>query len=235
MWGMHGIGGPTDAVEVITLFEATLDVMGWTAPPPSKLSLWSRLLAPVVDLVPHLTPVLQHGRRRCVHESRQLAERFMQLVARRMRLLLRNPLRKELSARETCEIPFSALCRASRYVSSLLARCWRAASDEVVPWSRGLLRSTSGEPYSGCEIETCAAIPFRIMCYRNEIGDASVGLRSRNLGGDVLPWRLELHFGRERRLCLWRRPTRWQGQREGDAGEGGGGVWRRRREGAGRA
>ena len=73
------------------------------------------------------------------------------------------------------------------------------------------------------------------MWYRNEIGDVSVGLRSRNLGGDVLPWRLKLHFGRERRLWLWIRLTRWQGQREGDSGKGGGGVWRRRRGGTGRA
>lgn len=39
----------------------------------------------------------------------------------------------------------------------------------------------------------------------------------------------------ERRLCRWRRLKRWQGKREGDAEEGGGGVWRRGRGGAGRA
>ncbi|CDF33070.1 unnamed protein product [Chondrus crispus] len=108
-----------------------------------------------------------------------------------MRLLLRHLLRKELSTRETCKLPFYALCRASRYVSSLLARFWRAASDEVVPLSRGLLRGTSGEPYSDGETETCAAIPFRIMRYRNKIGDGELGTAKPQLG-----WRcLALGFG----------------------------------------
>ncbi|CDF33071.1 unnamed protein product [Chondrus crispus] len=60
MYGMSGIGSPTDAVQMTTLIEATLAVMGWTAPLPFKISLWSRLVAPVVDLVPLLPPVVQH-------------------------------------------------------------------------------------------------------------------------------------------------------------------------------